>query len=125
MRWGWLLAAVAAGCGAGLVAGCGQSPAGPLSCGTTRTAAGVPVTVEVTKGSATCETALNVEASYAAAVKSGAVRGNGGGAPVSVGGGWTCQGYDTPHILSTGEASECRDGDTELLAVLPSPTPTH
>lgn len=123
MRWGWLLAVVAAACGAGLVAGCGQSPAGPVSCGSTRTAAGVPVTVEVAKGSTSCKTALSVEASYAAAVKSGAVTGNGGGAPVSVGG-WTCQGYDTPHILATGDAFACHDGSTELLAVIPSPTPT-
>lgn len=123
MRWGWLLVAVAATYAAALVTGCGRSPAAPVSCGGTRTAAGVPVIVEVTKGSVSCTTALRVEASYAAAVRSGAVHGNGGGAPVSVGGGWTCQGYDTPHILATGDASECHRGSAEFLAVLPSPSP--
>jgi hypothetical protein len=107
-----------------LVAGCSQSPAGPVSCGTTHTAAGVLVTIEVAKGSASCQTALQVEASYATMVKSGAVHGTGGGAPVSVGGGWTCQGYDTPHILATGDASECRDSTSTLLAILPNPTAT-
>ena len=125
MRWFWLLAGVAAACGAGLVAGCDHSPAGPVSCGSTHTAAGVPVTVEVTKGSVSCQTAIRVEASYEASVESGAVRGNGGGAPVSVGGGWICQGYDTTRILATGDTSECRNGGATLLTVLPSPSPSR
>jgi hypothetical protein len=51
------------------------------------------------------------------------VRGNGGGAPVTVSG-WTCQGYSTPEVLSTGNASRCRNGDTEIVAVLAVPSAT-
>jgi hypothetical protein len=51
------------------------------------------------------------------------VPGNGGGAPVVVSG-WTCQGYDTPEVLSTGNASQCHIGGTTILAVLPVPTAT-
>ena len=43
--------------------------------------------------------------------------GNGGGAPV-VESGWTCQGYDTPEVLRTGNASQCRRGGNAMLAVL-------
>jgi hypothetical protein len=51
------------------------------------------------------------------------VQGNGGGAPVAVNG-WTCQGYNTPEVLSTGNASQCHSGSAAILAVLPVPTPT-
>jgi hypothetical protein len=109
-----------------MLAGCSaSSPARVASCGSTHTAAGVPVSVEVVKGSVGCSTALSVENKYSALIKAGDVRGNGGGAPVSVNG-WTCQGYLTPQILATGDASQCHTGTTEIVAVLlvPSSAPT-
>ena len=48
--------------------------------------------------------------------------GNGGGAPVVVSG-WTCQGYNTPEVLSTGNASQCHTGGAAILAVLPVSDP--
>ena len=121
---------------AGAVAGCGTSagkqattaagspgptvPATP--CGTTHTAAGVPVNVEVV-GQASCREALTVERAYSRAVASGKVPGNGGGAPVTIKG-WICQGYATPGLLATGRASACRRHGTQILAVLPTPSPS-
>jgi hypothetical protein len=113
--------------GAGLLAGCAPAAAagaGPgSSCGTTHTAANVPVVIKVTKGTVNCGTALQVENEYAAKIRHGQVRGNGGGAPVAVGG-WTCQGYPTPEVLSTGHASRCRTSSAAIVAVLPVPTAT-
>jgi len=112
--------------GAGLLAGCSSSVAGAgpgASCGTTRTAANVPVIIKVSKGTVNCSAALRVENEYAAKIKAGQVRGNGGGAPVSVNG-WTCQGYPTTEVLSTGDASQCHTASAEIVAVLPVPTPT-
>ncbi len=109
-----------------LVTGCSSAPAtagAGATCGSTHTAAGVPVIIKVAKGSVNCKTALQVENEYAARIKDGQVRGNGGGAPVMVSG-WTCQGYDTPEVLSTGNASQCHTGSATILAVLPVPTPT-
>jgi hypothetical protein len=113
------IGAVLTGCSAS--SGSGQAA---YSCGSTYSAAGVPVIIKIAKGSVACSTALSVENKYTTLVKSGDVPGNGGGAPVSVNG-WTCQGYLTPRILATGDASECRRGSTEIVAVLPPlPTPT-
>jgi hypothetical protein len=129
--------------GAGVIAGCsaasgassspGPGPGAAVSaaptpqptpsgkaCGNTRTGAGVPVIVKVTKGNVDCATAMRVENSYAALVKHGALQGNGGGAPLSVSG-WTCQGYPTPQVLATGAASECHTASAELVAVLALP----
>jgi len=110
--------------GSGLLAGCGSTAAaGPgTSCGTTHTAANVPVVIKVAKGTVNCGTALQVENEYAAKIRDGQVRGNGGGAPVAVGG-WTCQGYPTPEVLNTGHASQCHTGSVAIVAVLPVPTP--
>jgi hypothetical protein len=124
-------AAVLAGCmllaGAVLLAGCSSGgPGGGTSgatCGTTRTAAGVPVIIKVVKGTASCATALRIENEYAAAIRDGQVAGTGGGAPVTISG-WTCQGYNTPELLKTGDASQCHTGTAMILAVLPVPTPT-
>jgi hypothetical protein len=118
------LAAVAVLFGLPLVAGCSsaQATAG-ATCGSTRTAAGVPITIKVARGSVTCKTAMDVENEYTARIRDGQVPGNGGGAPVVVSG-WTCQGYDTPEVLSTGTASQCHTGGTTILAVLPVPTAT-
>jgi hypothetical protein len=109
---------VLAGCSAAKTA----SAAG-ATCGTTRTAANVPVVIKVAEGTVDCGTAMQVENEYAAKIRNGQVRGNGGGAPVVVSG-WTCQGYNTPEVLSTGNASQCRDGSAAILAVLPVPTPS-
>jgi hypothetical protein len=90
--------------------------AGPVKCGTGRTAANTPVEIEVTSGQVSCTVALQVERSYAEAIRDGKVPGNGGGAPAPVSG-WTCQGYPTPHVLQTGQTSRCVKGGTELLAI--------
>ena len=111
---------------AGPLTGCASAApagAGPgASCGTTRTAANVPVIIKVSKGTVNCGTAMHVENEYAAKIRDGQVRGNGGGAPVAVSG-WTCQGYPTPEVLSTGNASQCHTGSASIVAVLPVPTP--
>ena len=104
--------------------GCSSGPAtAGASCGSARTAAGVPVVITVAKGSVNCKTAIRVENEYAARISGGQVRGNGGGAPVVVSG-WTCQGYDTPEVLRTGNASQCRSGGNAILAVLAVPDAT-
>jgi hypothetical protein len=122
------LSAVAVLCGvwlcAGLVAGCSSAQAGAgATCGTTHTAAGVPVIIKVARGTVNCTTAMQVENDYAARIRDGQVPGNGGGAPVVVSG-WTCQGYSTPEVLSTGNASQCHDASASILAVLPVPAAT-
>jgi hypothetical protein len=118
---------------ASAMAGCGATPGKPHNtsgstpatrCGTVRTAAGVPVAVEV-EGQAPCGGALTVERDYTRAILSGKVRGNGGGAPVTIHG-WVCQGYATPQVLATGRASACRKHGAQIFAVLvlPSPSPS-
>jgi hypothetical protein len=85
----------------------------------------VPVVIKIAKGDVGCGAALDVESKYATMIRTGQVKGNGGGAPAAVSG-WTCQGYPTPEVLRTGDASECHTGSAEIVAVLPSPgsTPT-
>jgi hypothetical protein len=102
--------------------GCGGHPAAPrpVACGTTRTAAHVPVRIEIRSGQVSCQTALRVERAYAQAVAAGRAPGNGGGGPVRVGG-WTCEGFATPVVLRTGKASKCVQGASEILAILPVP----
>ncbi len=111
---------VLAGCSGG--PGAGGSGVG-ATCGTTRTAADVPVVIKVAKGTVNCGTAVKVEEEYAAMIRDGQVQGTGGGAPVMVNG-WTCQGYNTPEMISTGNASQCHTSTAMILAVLPVPTPT-
>jgi hypothetical protein len=109
--------------GAGLLAGCSSSgPGAGATCGTTRTAADVPVVIKVIRGTVSCGTAMQVENEYATKIRAGQVRGNGGGAPVTVSG-WTCQGYPTTEVLSTGDASQCHTASAAIVAVLPVPTP--
>ncbi len=116
-----------------LVTGCGShapKPSGAATprdtsaamsaCGVTRTAANVPVDIQIARGQVSCSTALAIERDYAKAILSGKVPGTGGGAPVHVQG-WTCQGFTTPVVLKTGQASKCVDGSTEILAILPAP----
>jgi hypothetical protein len=90
------------------------------SCGSGRTAAGVKVLIVVERGQVPCATAQDVERGYAKAIASGKVPGNGGGAPVTVQG-WVCQGFNTPVVLRTGNASKCSKGSDQILAVLPTP----
>jgi hypothetical protein len=123
---------------AGAVTGCGATPGtqtttgggpGPSAssvpatrCGTAHTAAGVPVDVDVV-GPASCRDAMTVEREYTHALASGKVAGNGGGAPVKIHG-WVCQGYNTPQVLATGRASACRKQGMQILAILPSVSPS-
>ncbi len=88
------------------------------TCGSTKTAADVPVDVEVIKGEVPCATALRIEHAYAEAIRSGRAPGNGGGGPVRVQG-WTCQGFPTPVVLATGKASKCVKDGAEILEILP------
>jgi len=104
--------------------GCGGSSSSKsvtakvISCGQAKTAANVPIHIEIVKGQFTCQTALSIEQKYDAAVRSGHAPGNGGGGPIKIDG-WTCQGFSTPVVLHTGKASKCvKDGD-EILAILP------
>jgi hypothetical protein len=120
------LAAALAGCllaglGLGLAACSSSTASAGATCGSTRTGANVPVVIKVLKGSVDCGTVMNVEQSYATMISQGDVHGNGGGAPVSVNG-WTCQGYPTPQVLRTGNASECHTGSAEVVAVLALPS---
>lgn len=89
-----------------------------IRCGATSTAVGVPVDINVERGSVPCKVALTVERNYSRAVAAGKVRGNGGGSPVTIDG-WTCQGYDTPVVDRTGNTSACKKDSQEILAVLP------
>jgi hypothetical protein len=91
-----------------------------VSCGTTRTAAQVPIRVEIRSGQISCRTAMSVERAYAKAVEAGRAPGNGGGGPVRVHG-WTCQGFSTPVVLRTGNASKCVQGSNLIVAILPVP----
>ncbi|MCW2909586.1 MAG: hypothetical protein JWL68_4375 [Actinomycetia bacterium] len=134
---GWLALAVLTGfaltgCGAGGSA----KPAAATStaqsavpaatghkCGTGKTAADVPILVEIGQGPVGCPTAMKIERAYAAALASGHAPGNGGGGPVSIKG-WVCKGFDTPAILRTGDASQCSKGPSEILAVLAMPSST-
>jgi hypothetical protein len=88
-------------------------------CGTGKTAAGVPVTVEVGQGAVGCITAMKIERAYAAALASGHAPRNAGGGPVSVKG-WVCTGYDTPQILRTGDASVLEE-PSEILRSIACP----
>ena len=112
-----------------LLAGCGH-PAAPAAaarpsahpatrCGSAKTPANVPVTIEVATGKVACADAMAIESSYTAAVARGQAPGNGRG-PVTVSG-WTCQAFTTPVSLKTGNVSACHRSGAEILAVLPPP----
>jgi hypothetical protein len=109
-------ALAAAGCGGSAVPNAASSP---QACGASRTAANVPVEVEVNHGQVSCAVALTVERTYAAAIVAGRAPGNGGGGPVTVNG-WKCQGYPTPVLLKTGDVSKCGKDGIEIVAVLKS-----
>jgi hypothetical protein len=123
----WRLAAIGAvvALAAGtMLAGCSSGGSGTTSgasCGNMRTAVNVPVVIQVAKGTVNCAAARRVEQGYAAMIKKGDIRGNGGGAPVTVDG-WTCQGYSTTQALQTGNTSECHTAKAEVVAVLAVPS---
>ncbi len=104
-----------------LLAGCGGAPkaASPQACGAGRTAANVPVEIEVNRGQVSCAVALTVEKSYAAAIVAGHAPGNGGGGPITVSG-WKCQGFATPEELKTGDVSKCVKDSVQIVAILKS-----
>ena len=106
----------------GAAVGVSATAPGPprATCGTARTAANVPVIVEVEKGSVACQVAMRIQNGYTALVRAGRVPGNGGGAPVTVEG-WTCQGESTPTIVQTGEASACHQGQAQIITILKLP----
>jgi hypothetical protein len=104
---------------AGCAGGTKPATASIQDCGTGRTAANVPVEIEVYRGQVACSAALQVEASYAKAIVDGKAPGNGGGGPVTVEG-WTCQGLATPQLLKTGETSKCAKDGREIVAILKS-----
>jgi hypothetical protein len=107
-----------------LAAGCGHPAAKTASitrCGTTRTAANVPVKVEIIRGVESCQSAMSLEHRYSEEVAKGKAPGNGGGGPITIDG-WKCQGFPTPEVLKTGKASKCVRGTTEILAILPPPS---
>ena len=127
MRARWRLAAIGAVAALAIgpaLAGCSSGGSGTTSvasCGNMRTAVTVPVVIQVAKGTVNCAAALRVEQGYTAMIKQGDIRGNGGGAPVSVDG-WTCQGYSTTQALQTGNTSECHTAKAEVVAVLAVPS---
>ena len=86
-------------------------------CGSSQTAAKVPVDVKIYRGTVSCAAAMAVEKSYAKAIEDGDVPGNGGGAPVTING-WTCQGFSTPELLKTGDTSKCAKKGTQIVEVL-------
>jgi hypothetical protein len=104
--------------------GCGGTKSNAASiqdCGTSRTAANVPVEVKVYRGTVSCKAAMAVENNYAKAIRAGDAPGNGGGGPVTVSG-WTCQGLTTPQVLKTGDTSKCTKKGTEIVEVLKTPS---
>ncbi len=115
------LVTLAAGCSHSALPGPAASSATRTEvtkCGSTKTAADVPVIVEIVKGVSPCTTAMRVERAYAEAIRSGRAPGNGGGGPVKAQG-WTCQGFATPVVLATGKASKCVRNGAEILEILP------
>src|ERR1700735_1328 len=74
-------------------------------------------------GCAASRTAMPVENSYAALIRAGGLRGNGGGAPVSIRG-WTCQGYTSVEIAQTERVSACVKGSAQIFTALPPTQPS-
>ena len=115
---GAIVAAVAVfGCGTGAP----KAAASAQACGTGKTAANVPIEIEVDHGQVSCSVALSVEKDYAAAIVAGQAPGNGGGGPVTVNG-WKCQGFPTPELLKTGDVSKCGKDGIQILAILKPPS---
>ncbi|MBO0832485.1 MAG: hypothetical protein J2P28_16305 [Actinobacteria bacterium] len=115
---------VAALCALAL-AGCSTakpSAATVHDCGATRSAANVPIEVEVDRGQVPCSMAMQVEAGYAKAIVNGQVQTNGGEAPATING-WACKSLDTPEMLKTGVTSRCVKKGLEIVAILKVASP--
>ncbi len=115
-----MLLALAAGCGS---AARPSHQASVTVCGAGKTAAGVPIKIEVVQGRASCGTAATIERAYAREIRLGRAPGNGGGGPLTING-WTCQGFATPIVDQTGQASKCTRGHDKILEVLDLPGPS-
>jgi hypothetical protein len=119
---GWCCAAAVAAVCVLALAGCGggskaNAASSVQSCGASKTAANVPVKVEIYRGTVSCSVAMEVEKNYAEAIVSGHAPGSGGGGPVAVSG-WTCQGFTTTEVLKTGDVSKCAKSGTEIIEIL-------
>ncbi len=108
------VAIAAAGCGGN---GSTATASSVVHCGTTESAANVPVSIDVVHGKVACSEALTIERAYAEAIRKGEAPGNGGGGPVTVTG-WICQGYNAPQVVKTGKASKCTKSGAEILAII-------
>ena len=122
--WFLIMMGLAVSLTAGFVTGCaapGTAASNAAStCGRTLTGVDIAVVVRIGRGAVSCPTAMTVEKSYAALIRAGGLRGNGGGAPVSIRG-WTCQGYTSAEIAQTERVSVCVKGSAQIFTVLPSP----
>ncbi len=103
------------------VTACSHSPSTsaskPVSCGTSQTAAHVPVNLSVNSTAVSCSAARTIEQDYAEAIREGKAPGAGGSGPVKISG-WTCSAFPTPEVLKTGNTSKCVKGTSEILATL-------
>lgn len=118
-----LAVSLAAGGATGCAASGTTSSNAAATCGRTLTGVDIAVVVRIGRGAVSCPTAMTVEKSYAALIRAGGLRGNGGGAPVSIRG-WTCQGYTSAEIAQTERVSVCVKGSAQIFTVLPSPPPS-
>jgi hypothetical protein len=110
--------------GALAVGGCGGTKSTAASiqdCGSSQTAAHVPVEVKIYRGTVSCSVAMSIETGYAKAIRDGDAPGAGGNGPVTVSG-WTCQAFLTPQVLKTGDTSKCAKQGTEILEILKTPS---
>jgi hypothetical protein len=125
--WFLIMMGLAVGLAAGCVTGCAvpgittsnAAANAAATCGRTLTGVDIAVVVRIGRGSVSCPTAMTVEKSYAALIRAGGLRGNGGGAPVSIRG-WTCQGYTSAEIAQTERVSVCVKGSAQIFTALPS-----
>lgn len=125
--WFPIMMGLAVGLSAVAVTGCAASRTttsnAAATCGRTVTGVDVAVVVRIGRGAVSCPTAMTVEKSYAALIRAGGLRGNGGGAPVSIRG-WTCQGYTSAEIAQTERVSVCVKGSAQIFAALPPAQPS-
>ena len=125
--WFLIMMGLAVGLSAGGVTGCAASGTttsdAAATCGRTLTGVDITVVVRIGRGSVSCPTAMTVERSYAALIRAGGLRGNGGGAPVSIRG-WTCQGYTSAEIAQTERVSACVKGSAQIFTALPPTQPS-
>jgi hypothetical protein len=89
-----------------------DAAAGPgAECGTVTTAAGLPATARIVRGTLACATVTRVFTDYYTALARGQAPGNGGGGPVPVDG-WTCQSAPA----QAAPVSTCDNNGSEITA---------